>query len=60
ASDGTDYGLPGMPGHSHVGPVKKAGTTDYVLLANVGGALKSGSTVTIKIGDLELRNVPVS
>lgn len=60
ADDGADYGLPGMPGHTHIGPVKKAGTTDFVLLANARGGVKPGSTVTIKIGDLELRNVPVS
>ena len=60
AADGTDYGLPGMPGHTHIGPVKKAGTTDFVLLANARGGVKSRSIVTIKIGDLELHNVPVS
>jgi hypothetical protein len=57
---GVSYNLPGMPGHTHIGPVKKAGTTDYVLLANAGGGVKPGSTVTLRIGDLELRNVPVS
>ncbi len=31
-ADGTHDGLPGMPGHTHIGPVKKAGTTDFVLL----------------------------
>lgn len=60
AADGTDYGLPGMPGHTHIGPVKAAGTTDFVLLANARGGVKSGSTVTIRMGDLELHNVPVS
>ena len=60
AADGTDFGLPGMPGHTHIGPVKKAGTTDFVLLANSGGDLKPGSTVTIRIGDLELHDVPVN
>jgi hypothetical protein len=60
AADGTDFNLPGMPGHSHIGPVKKAGTNDYVLLANARGALKPGAIVTIKIGELELGNVPVS
>jgi hypothetical protein len=60
AANGTDFGLPGMPGHTHIGPVKKAGTTDFVLLANSGGDLKAGSTVTIKIGDLELHDVPVN
>jgi hypothetical protein len=60
AADGTDFGLPGMPGHSHIGAVKPAGTIDFVLLANSGGGIKHGSTVTIKMGDLELHNVPVN
>jgi hypothetical protein len=59
AADGTDFNLPGMPGHSHIGPVKKAGTSDYVLLANARGALKPGAIVTIKMGDLELHDVLV-
>jgi hypothetical protein len=59
AADGTDFNLPGMPGHSHIGPVKKAGTNDYVLLANARGALKPGAIVTIKMGDLELHDVVV-
>jgi hypothetical protein len=57
---GVKYDLPGMAGHSHIGPVKKAGVTDFVLLANAGGGVKSGSIVTIKIGELELHDVPVS
>ena len=57
---GVKYDLPGMTGHSHIGPVKKAGVTDFVLLANARGGVKSGSIVTIKIGELELHNVPVS
>ena len=59
AGDGTDFNLPGMPGHAHIGPVKKAGTSDYVLLANAGGTLKPGAIVTIRIGDLELHDVLV-
>ena len=54
------YNLPGMAGHTHIGPVKKAGVTDFVLLANARGGVRSGSTVTIMIGSLELHNVPVS
>jgi hypothetical protein len=57
---GTDFSLPGMPGHTHIGPVKAAGTTDFVLLANAGGEVKHGAVVTIKMGKLELHNVPVS
>jgi hypothetical protein len=57
---GIEYNLPGIPGHSHIGPVKKAGTTDFVLLANAKGGVKSGTTVTIRIGDLELRGVSVN
>jgi hypothetical protein len=59
-SSGTKYNLPGMPGHTHIGPVKKAGTTDFVLLANARGGVKAGSTVTLRMGDLELHDVPVS
>lgn len=58
-SHGTKYADPGMVGHTHIGPVKAAGTVDFVLLANARGGVKPGSTVTIEIGDLELRNVPV-
>lgn len=58
-SHGVKYADPGMVGHSHIGPVKAAGITDFVLLANARGGVKPGSFVTIKIGDLELRNVPV-
>jgi hypothetical protein len=58
-SAGVKYDLPGMAGHTHIGPVKKAGSTDFVLLANARGGVKAGSTVTLKIGELELHNVPV-
>jgi hypothetical protein len=58
--NGVTYNLPGMAGHTHIGPVKKAGVTDFVLLANARGGVKSGSTVTVKIGELELHDVPVS
>lgn len=58
-ASGTEYNLPGMPGHTHIGPVKKAGTTDFVLLANARGGVKNGTTVTIRIGALELHDVPV-
>lgn len=58
-SRGVKYADPGMVGHSHVGKTQAAGTTDYILLANAQGAVKPGSFVTLKVGDLELRNVPV-
>lgn len=58
-SSGKKYADPGMVGHTHIGPVAASGRSDYVLLANAAGGVKAGSTVTIKIGDLELRNVPV-
>ncbi len=58
-SHGAKYADPGMVGHSHVGAVKAAGTTDFILLANAGGGVKAGSLVTIKVGDLELHDVPV-
>ncbi|MEY2445076.1 MAG: hypothetical protein QOE00_1656, partial [Ilumatobacteraceae bacterium] len=59
-SHGVKYADPGMVGHSHIGPVKASGTTDFVLLANARGGVRPGSIVTIKIGDLELRDVPVA
>ena len=58
-SHGTKYADPGMVGHSHVGKTQASGSTDYILLANAQGGVKAGSFVTIKVGDLELRNVPV-
>ena len=58
-SHGTKYADPGMVGHSHVGKTLAAGRTDYILLANAMGGVKPGSMVTIKVGDLELRDVPV-
>jgi hypothetical protein len=59
-SSGKKYADPGMVGHSHVGKTQAPGTSDYILLANARGGVKPGSTVTIKVGDLELRNVPVA
>ena len=59
-SHGAKYADPGMAGHSHVGKTQAAGRTDYILLANAMDGVKPGSTVTIKVGDLELRNVPVA
>lgn len=58
-SEGNTYADPGMAGHSHVGGVKTSGSSDYVLLANARGGVHAGSVVTIRIGDLELRNVHV-
>ena len=58
-SSGKKYADPGMAGHSHVGGTKPSGSSDYVLLANAAGGVKAGSVVTIKIGDLEMRNVHV-
>ena len=57
--DGHKFADPGMAGHSHVGKRQAAGTTDYILLANASGRVKAGSVVTIKVGDLQLGNVPV-
>lgn len=59
-TNGKKYADPGMVGHSHVGKTPTPGRSDYILLANAGGGVKPGSTVTIKVGDLELRNVPVA
>ncbi len=56
---GVKYADPGMVGHSHVGKDKTPGTSDYILLANAKGGVKPGATVTVKVGDLELHNVPV-
>ena len=58
-SRGVKYADPGMAGHSHVGKALAAGRTDYILLADAMGGVQPGSTVTIKVGHLELRNVPV-
>jgi hypothetical protein len=58
-SQGVRYADPGMVGHSHVGKTQSAGATDYILLADAKGGVRHGSVVTIKVGDLELRNVPV-
>jgi hypothetical protein len=58
-SHGVMYADPGMVGHSHVGKVQSAGATDYILLADARGGVQQGSVVTIKVGDLELRKVPV-
>jgi len=58
-SHGAKYADPGMVGHSHVGKTQSAGATDYILLADAQGGVKHGSTVTIKVGELELRDVPV-
>ena len=58
-SHGTKYADPGMVGHSHVGKTKSPGMTDYILLSDAEGGVTPGSIVTIKVGDLELRNVPV-
>ena len=58
-SRGVKYADPGMVGHTHVGKTKMPGTTDFILLANSQGAVKPGSVVTVKVGDLELRNIVV-
>ena len=56
---GTKYADPGMVGHSHVAKAKSPGSADYILLANAKGGVKPGSIVTVKVGDLSLRNVRV-
>jgi hypothetical protein len=56
---GKKYADPGMVGHTHVGPLKAAGSSDYILLANSGGGVHHGDLVTIKFGAYELRRVPV-
>ncbi|HEY0521570.1 MAG TPA: hypothetical protein VGC84_18920 [Ilumatobacteraceae bacterium] len=56
---GVKYADPGMVGHSHVAKAQASGTTDYILLANAKGGVTPGSMVTIKVGSLELQNVPV-
>ena len=57
---GKKYADPGMVGHSHVGKDKTPGTSDFILLANARGGVTPGSFVTIEVGDLELRHVPVA
>ncbi|MEP7048511.1 MAG: hypothetical protein ABI949_17605, partial [Ilumatobacteraceae bacterium] len=56
---GKKYADPGMVGHSHVGKTQSAGATDFILLADAGGGVRHGDVVTIKVGDLQLRGVPV-
>lgn len=58
-SSGVKYADPGMVGHTHVGKTKMPGTTDFILLANSQGGVRPGSIVTVKVGDLELRNIVV-
>jgi hypothetical protein len=57
--NGVKYADPGMVGHSHLGTVRAAGTSDFILLANAKNGITPGATVTIKVGALELRHVPV-
>ena len=58
-SHGVKYADPGMVGHSHVGKSQSAGATDYILLANSRSGVRHGSVVTLEVGNLDLRNVPV-
>lgn len=58
-STGRKYPDPGIVGHSHIGKTKEAGSTDYILLANAQGGIKSGMFVTIQVGNLTLTQVPV-
>jgi len=57
--NGKKYADPGMVGHTHIGPLKVAGSSDYILLANSGAGVHHGDLVTIKFGAYELRRVPV-
>lgn len=58
-ADGVQYSAPGMAGHTHVGKVSGSGSSDTLLLANSGGGVHPGDVVTVRIGDIELRRVPV-
>jgi hypothetical protein len=58
-ADGTTFADPGMPGHGHSNKVPQTGLADYTLLANSRGGIRPGAIVTVKVGDLELRNVRV-
>jgi hypothetical protein len=55
-ADGTTYDKPGLEGHGH-GADFVAGRSYFDLLANVGGGLEVGDTVTIRVGDFELDGV---
>ncbi len=59
-NSGKKYADPGMVFHSHVAKTQSPGTSDYILLANARGGVKPNSMVTIKVGNLELRDVPVA
>jgi hypothetical protein len=56
---GKKFADPGMVGHTHIGPLKVAGSSDFILLANAGGAVHHGDVVTIEFGKYALRGVPV-
>jgi hypothetical protein len=58
--DGHVYSDPGIAGHTHIGRVANAGSSDVILLANARGAIRAGSVVTIRIGTLELHGVRVA
>ena len=60
AADGTKFADPGMPGHMHGNKAPQTGLADYTLLANSRGGIHPGAIVTIKVGDLELRDVHVA
>jgi hypothetical protein len=57
-ADGFRFDAPGMAGHgTHAKVTPAAGSSGFTLLANIGGRLASGSTVTIVVGDLTIEQV---
>jgi hypothetical protein len=47
----------GLAGHGHGKQEVAAGRSTFVLLANIGGALGAGDTVTVRVGDISVDGV---
>jgi hypothetical protein len=50
------YDHSGLAGHGHKAKMV-AGRTSFLLIANTGGGLEVGDTITIRVGDLRLEGV---
>ncbi|MCX6521108.1 MAG: hypothetical protein NTZ21_10630 [Actinobacteria bacterium] len=56
-ADGAVFEAPGLAGHGHGKQGVAAGRSTFVLLANIGGALRAGDTVAVRVGDVVLDGV---
>jgi hypothetical protein len=54
---GVTFDAPGLAGHGHSKTTPVAGRNGFVLLANLGGQLKVGDRVSIRMADLTLDDV---